>query len=190
MSWRCLVGNGEAAARVLGLFCLINRGDSEVLGANELACGGVQRGVVLAGALTRCDFERRGEHGPVQALGCAVLVENLGECLRLGLVIFREAFAINEAVAVAVLKEASATNDQPPTSVKSGPCTVLQSSAEASNAGTVVEAAIAGTAQSAPRVRLRRVTERAPVVCASEELLDTVTDFSLSFGSIKVLFDT
>lgn len=26
-SWRCLVGNGEAAARVLGLFCLINRGD-------------------------------------------------------------------------------------------------------------------------------------------------------------------
>ena len=97
---------------MLGLFCLINQGDRKVLGANELACGGVQRGVVLAGALTRCDFERRGEHGPVQTLGCAVLVENLCECLRLGLVIFREAFAINEAVAVAVLEGASAANDQ------------------------------------------------------------------------------
>ena len=112
MSWHCLVGNGEAAARVLGLFCLINQGNRKVLGANELTCRGVQCGVVLAGALTRCDFERRGENGPVQALGCAVLVENLGECLRLGLVIFREAFAINEAVTVAVLEGASAANDQ------------------------------------------------------------------------------
>ena len=97
---------------MLGLLRLVNQGDSKVLGANGSTCGGVQCGVVLAGALARCDFERRGEHGPVQALGCAVLVENLGECLRLGLVLFRETFTVNETVAVAVLEGAGATDDQ------------------------------------------------------------------------------
>ena len=131
-------------ARVLlELFRLINRGDIKVLGANELACGGVQCGVVLvrsSGAVSNVG-ESMVQFKPSDARYSSRIWAN---AFASGLYSSGEAFAIHEAVAVAVLEEASATNDQPPTWVKSGPCTVLQSSAEASNAGTVVEAAIVG----------------------------------------------
>ena len=54
-----LVSNGEAVARVLGLLRLINQSDGKVFGADKFTGGGVQCGVVLAGTLARCDFERR-----------------------------------------------------------------------------------------------------------------------------------
>ena len=72
-------GDGEALAAVLRLLDLVDQRDGVVLGADEVAGRGVDRGGVGAGALARCDDRCRAEEGPVEGLrGGAEQVEGGG----------------------------------------------------------------------------------------------------------------